>query len=736
VRSLVGSAVRALAATPVPFVSSKLQVPRQLSGSPEQAMQAYGSVGTLFAIVNRLSNATSQVDWHLWRKAASGLDEDRVEVTSHAAIDLWEQPNPWMPRQLFVEGTQQHVELTGEGWWVLSRSGRSSLPISMFYVRPDRIAPVPHATKYLAGYVYKGPDGEKVPLEVNEVIQLRMPNPLDQYRGLGPVQAALVDVQSSAMAAEWNRNFFLNDATPGGIIEVDRRLGDVEWKEFTERWREQHQGVANAHRVAVLEQGSWVKNAFSMRDMQFTELRRLSSEQIREAFGYPKPLLGSVDDVNRANAEAAEVVFARWLLTPRLERIKGALNTVLLPLYGPEQARALEWDYEDPTPQDTESEMTELTARVEALVALLGAGVAPADACGAVGLPEMAIVMRANPTGPAAGGDPTALAELVSRIYLSGALPAQLAAPAAPAHHHGGHDPEALAPAHNGHRHNGHAVPALPAPRAQDEPDPLPADPVRQRQLAAVQSDWEGVLNRLWGDWGNVRDTWYQTLTGQVREAVEAGDTERLAEMTVNADDGAELLASAMRQLATLAAQRVVEEAADQQVQIEPAVPDVEAIGALARATAVILGQNTAQSAGREALRRQAPGSTADEVANGVAEFLSGLTGALDREQLGGALTGAQNNARMDTMLSGPEAAYYADETLDSNTCTPCRFVDGKWLGNTIAQVRLVYPNGGYMECEGRQRCRGTVVAIWRGGSDTSEWIEKEAVDVGAAAWG
>jgi hypothetical protein len=149
-----------------------------------------------------------------------------------------------------------------------------------------------------------------------------------------------------------------------------------------------------------------------------------------------------------------------------------------------------------------------------------------------------------------------------------------------------------------------------------------------------------------------------------------------------------------------------------------------------------MLAANTSQSAGREALRRNTPGSSADDVANGVRGFLDTLSGALDREQLGGALTGAQNNARMDTMLSGPEAAYYGDETLDSNTCEPCRFVDGKWLGNTVAQARAVYPNGGYVECEGRARCRGTVVAVWRGGTDSGEWIEKEEVDLGASAWG
>jgi HK97 family phage portal protein len=216
-----------------------------------------------------------------------------------------------------------------------------------------------------------------------------MPNPLDPYRGLGPVQSILVDLGATTAAAEWNRNFFVNSAEPGGVVESERRLSDDEFTEWADRWREQHQGVANAHRVAVLEQGmKWVDRKYTMREMQFTELRAVSREIIREAFRFPKPLLGTVDDVNRANADAAEVMFARWLLVPRLGRIRDALNRDLLPLYGP-GAEKLEFDYEDPVPQDSEAENAERDSRVAAAVALIGAGFDAVETLEAFELPEI-----------------------------------------------------------------------------------------------------------------------------------------------------------------------------------------------------------------------------------------------------------------------------------------------------------------------------------------------------------
>lgn len=401
-RTVLGGLLnRAATATPVPFVS---RAATRAFGFAQRRdavaqMHAMGSVGTLFSIVNRTSNATSQVEWKLWRKAKSGKDEDRVEVTSHAALDLWNKPNPFMPRQEFVESFQQHIDLTGEGWWVIAYHPSFKIPLEMWPVRPDRITPVPDPEAFLAGYMYTSPDGQQIALDLDQVIQLRMPNPLDPYRGMGPVQSILSDLDATKYSAEWNRNFFLNSAEPGGIIEVPNHLSDPDFDELRARWNEQHRGVANAHRVAILEHGKWVDRKFTQRDMQFVELRAVSRDVIREAFGIPAFALGEVADVNRATAEASKTWFAEMLTVPRLERIKAALNHELLPLFGT-TAKGLEFDYCDPVPPDVETEAAQLTARANAAAALVTAGFDAQDVTSAVGLPDMRHGGPAAPDAP------------------------------------------------------------------------------------------------------------------------------------------------------------------------------------------------------------------------------------------------------------------------------------------------------------------------------------------------
>lgn len=380
---------RVMNGTPVPYTSSRGTFGglfgRETDSIGERAYDAYGSVGTLFAIVTQIMNAVGSTEWNLYDKATYRDEDTRKEILEHPFLDVWNRPNPFYTGSFFRKTVQQHLDLVGEGVIVLNKVG--NIVLEMWPVRPDRIQPVRHPTKYLTGYMYIGPDGEEVPLTLDQVIHIKYPNPKDPYRGMGPVQTVLNDIDAARYSAEWNRNFFINGAKPGGVIEVDYRMGDDEFNAFVKRWRQQHQGVANAHRVAVLENAKWVDTAFSMSDMQFVELRNLPREIIREAFAFPKPMLGTVDDVNRANAEAGKEIMAESQTIPRLRDWKDVVNTFLLPQFANGENRIL--DFKDPVPVNHEAVDRERNSQwVSARNGVLS-GYDPDDVAAACGLPKM-----------------------------------------------------------------------------------------------------------------------------------------------------------------------------------------------------------------------------------------------------------------------------------------------------------------------------------------------------------
>lgn len=368
---------------------------RQLGGNASASLAAMGSVGTLFSIVSRISQDVASAEWCLYRtstdarRAYATTPRPRLEVTKHPALQVWNHPNQFMTGQGFREIVAQHQELVGEQYWLPAQDDTFAFPVELWPVRPDKMREVPSATEFLAGWIYNGPDGERVPLLNEEVIQLKSPNPENVYRGMGAVQSILMDLDATRYSAEWNRNFFINGAQPGGVIEVPDSLTDSQFKEFNTRWREGHQGVAAAHKVAMLENGmKWIDVNFTQKDMQFAELRGVAREVIREAFGISKTVLGGTEDVNRATAEAAKVVYAEHLLVPRLDRIKGALNNNFLPLFGP-LGEGLEFDYRSPVPADGDREASERTSKTDAVTKMIEAGFDPAEVLALYGLPPL-----------------------------------------------------------------------------------------------------------------------------------------------------------------------------------------------------------------------------------------------------------------------------------------------------------------------------------------------------------
>jgi len=379
----------------------------------ELLLHAMEALPDVYGLVSLNASSVAKVKWHLYRKQSDGRrrfgpveEDERKEVLVHPALYIWDNPNDFHTQRAYVEGFSQHLELAGEAYWVFSYVG--SNPTSMYYVMPHRMRPVPSTTTLIQGWIYTDPDGQEHPLKLSEVVgppALSFPCPWDVYHGLSPVAAALVDIRNARASGEWSANFFRNSAFPGGFIEVPNSWSEPEFDEFTDRNRELHQGIANAGRIGLLEHGAqWKPNQMNMRDMQFVELRKTSGDNLRRGFRTHKHMLGDVDDVNRANAETAEDLHARWTITDRLDRVKDALNGPYLKLF--KANTSVEFDYESPVPEDRAAENQDLTTRTNAYVALTGAGVDPADAADVCDLPPMTHTPPADP--PAPPPDPSA----------------------------------------------------------------------------------------------------------------------------------------------------------------------------------------------------------------------------------------------------------------------------------------------------------------------------------------
>lgn len=209
-----------------------------------------------------------------------------------------------------------------------------------------------------------------------------------------------------------------------------------------------------------------------------------------------------------------------------------------------------------------------------------------------------------------------------------------------------------------------------------------------------------------------------KTLQGdQITElaaAIESADNDltKLAQIEA-APVFSEVLEDAMHEMAAQGVEQAVGEAERQGITAK--VPDLDTTSLTSRASAVdtLLTRSLGEAAGRKAvsLTAESGAITAADVASQVGEYLSGLSDDYLKQQLSGATVQAMNTGRKAVFAENPPKYLYASELLDENACEECVAIDGTEY-ESLEDAEADYPTGGYADCLGGPRCRGTLVAV------------------------
>lgn len=319
----------------------------------------------VFACVQARAEAVGAIELELYKENADGTEE---EISKSDLMDLLYKVNPTMTMQDLFMGTQAYLDLDGNAFWFLARdnSGQGKIR-EIWLLRPDKIDIVINKENPLLveGYTYKQADGTKIPFDKKEVLHFKNFNPLGDYpfphRGMGIVQASMWSIDTDNEARLWNYSFFKNSARPDGFISKEGPMAEDDFKRLKEQWNQNYQGSEKAHKVAILSGGlKWENISASQKDMDFLEQRRFARDEILAMFRVPKSVIGIVEDVNRANAEASDYIFASRTVDPLMSKLVATLNEFLVPEFGEDYCL----EYESPVPEDRVAKIAEYTAGI------------------------------------------------------------------------------------------------------------------------------------------------------------------------------------------------------------------------------------------------------------------------------------------------------------------------------------------------------------------------------------
>jgi HK97 family phage portal protein len=276
------------------------------------AREGYGKNAIVYRAVRLIAEALGGLSFVLY--------EGAVELTTHPLLDLLARPNPRQDGATLMENIGAYLLLAGNAYVeAVSLPGEGGDRVRELYtLRPDRMKVVPGPDGWPQAYEYTVA-GQSVRFDQGAaqppILQLSCFNPLDDYYGQSPLEAAAIAVDTHNAAAKWNKALLDNAARPSGALVysgVDGLvLADQQFARLKKELDDQYQGTANAGRPMLLEGGlDWKPMSLSPKDMDFMEAKHAAAREIALAFGVPPMLLamalGHADDDAAINSWRSE----------------------------------------------------------------------------------------------------------------------------------------------------------------------------------------------------------------------------------------------------------------------------------------------------------------------------------------------------------------------------------------------------------------------------------------------
>ena len=324
------------------LVESRSEAPKKHT---TDYLQAYSESPWLRAVTHRIASGVSAVKWYF------ELDEEKLKVETPLTRML-KNGNSMHTGAQVLKITQLHLDLVGEAFW-LWEVNQLGLPVEPWPIPPNWVSELP-SEQNEGMYVIQFPDSSRLELDPELVLRFSDPDPLNPYgRGTGTTQSLSDEIETDEYAAKHTKNWFFNRARPDIIVSAnDYTTENV--RRIERQWLAKHQGYWKAHLPAFLRGQDMKIHELSQtfEQMELVKLRQHERDMVMQVFGVSPEIFGVLESSNRATIEAADYLFSRWVLVPRLEFISGILNHRVVPLYD----ERLVLKYESPIREDKDRE--------------------------------------------------------------------------------------------------------------------------------------------------------------------------------------------------------------------------------------------------------------------------------------------------------------------------------------------------------------------------------------------
>jgi HK97 family phage portal protein len=235
-----------------------------------------------FRAINLISRSISSIPMVV--KNCEDMQEN-IELTT-----LLKRPNSFQSYSSFIEAIVNYLLISGNVFIHCGDDGQ------LRCLRTDRVQIVPNSSKTDVDCYTYSVDSSKFMLEKQSIMHIKFFNPLNDWYGFSPLQAALRYIDQHNAMVDHNVSILQNGGRPSGCLIIkngEENLTNEQREQLRFDLRNAYAGTANAGKIMILEGAfEWKEMGLSPKDLDFESGKNIASSEIAQAFGVPPVLLG------------------------------------------------------------------------------------------------------------------------------------------------------------------------------------------------------------------------------------------------------------------------------------------------------------------------------------------------------------------------------------------------------------------------------------------------------------
>lgn len=297
-------------------------------GDVESIEKTYENIGWVYRCIDITATNIAQLPIRVIQFDKSGKE---IDISEQPDFLIFRSPNKFQTIYDFIYESISRLRLQGELYWELQSDERNRIIAMWADWAADEVEIVGDPENLIKLY-RRRVNGQAFEFLPEEIFYIKYFNPFSVLRGMAPLRAGRDAMTLELNSMDYNKKFFQQGMQPAGAFTSEQAINKTERDRLAETLREYFGGLSNSHKPLILWNGLKFDplSRTTLRDAEYTELRKMNREDICGILGVPLEVMG-LGQRTYENLPSARKLFWNETLLPTISKVESLINKSLIP---------------------------------------------------------------------------------------------------------------------------------------------------------------------------------------------------------------------------------------------------------------------------------------------------------------------------------------------------------------------------------------------------------------------